>query len=169
MSGSHKEFPKKPVFVQLGLAALVGAGFLFADKPPAHAMADKEAKPIVVAAAKVLAPIGKVEVKEESAGSAARSGEEIYASTCGVCHNNGVAGAPKFDDKASWETRLSGGYSALIASAISFKLSSVTDRPKTHKPNESATALLICIRRLSATNSSIVLSSHLNDGALPTV
>ncbi len=121
MSGSHKEFPKKPVFIQLGLAALVGAGFLFADKPPAHAMAEKEAKPIVVAAAKVLAPIGKVEVKEESMASAARSGEEIYTSTCGTCHNNGIAGAPKLEDKASWETRLSGGFTALVASAIAGK------------------------------------------------
>ena len=42
---------------------------------------------------------------------------------------------------------------SLIASAISFRLSSVTERPNTHKPNESATALLICIRRLSVTSS----------------
>ena len=121
MSGSHKEFPKKAIGIQLGLAALVGFGFLVADKPAAHASADKEAKPIVVAAAKVLAPIGKVEVKEESMASAARSGEEIYTSTCGTCHDNGIAGAPKLEDKASWETRLSGGFTALVASAITGK------------------------------------------------
>jgi len=121
MSGSHKEFPKKAVFVQLGLAALVGAGFLLADKPVAHATAEKVIKPVVAAAAKVLAPIGKVEVKEEKMASAARSGKEIYGSTCGVCHDNGVAGAPKLDEKASWETRLTGGFSALVASAIAGK------------------------------------------------
>ena len=121
MSGSHKEFPKKAVAVQLGLAALVGIGFLFADKPAAHAGAEKVTKPIVVAAANILAPIGKVEVKEESMASAARSGEEIYTSSCGVCHNSGAAGAPKLEDKASWETRLSGGFSALVASAIAGK------------------------------------------------
>lgn len=121
MSGSHKEFPKKAVFIQLGLAALVGAGFLFADKPAAHAMAEKVEKPIVTAAAKVLAPIGKVEVKEEKMASAARSGKEIYASTCGVCHDNGVAGSPKLDAKADWETRLSGGFAALVTSAIKGK------------------------------------------------
>jgi len=121
MSGSHKEFPKKAVFLQLGLAALVGVGFLVADKPAVHAMAEKVTKPIVAAATKVLAPIGKVEVKEESMASAARSGEEIYTSTCGTCHNNGIAGAPKLEDKASWETRLSGGFTALVASAINGK------------------------------------------------
>lgn len=121
MSGSHKEFPKKAVFVQLGLAGLVGIGFLFADKPAVHAMADKVTKPIVTAAAKILAPVGKVEVKEESTASAARSGEEIYISTCGSCHNNGIAGAPKLDDKATWETRLSEGFSALVASSIKGK------------------------------------------------
>ena len=121
MSGSHKEFPKKAVSIQLGLAALVGVGYLFAEKPAVHAMAEKVEKPIVVAAAKVLAPIGKVEIKEESTASAARSGEEIYTATCGVCHDNGVAGAPKLDDKTSWETRLSGGYAALVTSAINGK------------------------------------------------
>lgn len=121
MSGSHKEFPKKAVVIQLGLAALVGIGFIFADKPAVHAMAEKVTKPIVAAAQKVLAPIGKVEVKEASAGSAARSGEEVYASGCGTCHDNGVAGAPKLDDKATWETRLSGGFTALVSSAINGK------------------------------------------------
>lgn len=121
MSGSHKEFPKKAVFIQLGLATLVGIGFLFADKPAVHALAEKVTKPIVAAAAKVLAPIGIVEVKEAVSGSVARSGEEIYASTCGVCHDNGVAGAPKLDDMVSWETRLSGGFTALVTSAINGK------------------------------------------------
>lgn len=121
MSGSHKEFPKKAVFIQLGLAALVGIGFLFADKSAVHATAEKVTKPIVTAAKKVLAPIGKVEVKEEKTASAARSGEEVYASGCGTCHDNGVAGAPKLDDKATWENRLSGGFTALVASAINGK------------------------------------------------
>lgn len=121
MSGSHTEFPKKAVFAQLGLAGLVGIGFLFADKHPAHAVVEKEAKPVVVAAQKALAPIGKVEVKEEKTASAMRSGEDIYASTCNACHGNGIAGAPKLEDKAAWESRLSGGFTALVASAIKGK------------------------------------------------
>ncbi len=121
MSGSHKEFPKKAVFIQLGLAALVGIGFLFADKSAVHATAEKVTKPIVKAAQKVLAPVGKVEIKEEKVASAARSGEEVYSAGCGTCHDNGVAGAPKLDDKADWETRLSGGFTALVASAINGK------------------------------------------------
>ncbi len=121
MSGSHKEFPKKAVGIQLGLAALVGIGFLFADKSAVHATAEKVTKPIVAAAQKVLAPIGKVEIKEEKTASAARSGEEVYASGCGTCHDNGVAGAPKLDDKATWEDRLSGGFTALVTSAINGK------------------------------------------------
>ena len=122
MSGSHKEFPKKAVGIQLGLAAFVGLGFLVVEKPAAlNAMTEKVTKPIVAAAAKVLAPIGKVEVKEASAGAAARTGEEVYASGCGTCHDGGIAGAPKIDDKATWETRLSGGFTALVASAINGK------------------------------------------------
>ena len=105
MSGSHKEFPKKAVAIQLGLAALVGIGYIFADKPAALAMAEKVTKPVVAAAQKILAPIGKVEVKEEQTASAMRSGKEIYAATCAVCHDNGVAGAPKLDESGTWETR----------------------------------------------------------------
>jgi len=120
MSGSHKEFPKKAILVQLGLAALVGIGFIFAEKPPAiQAMTDNVTKPVVAAAKKILAPIGKVEVKE--AGGAARSGEEIYASTCGACHDSGALESPKLDDIATWETRLSGGFTALVTSAINGK------------------------------------------------
>ena len=44
-----------------------------------------------------------------------------YDSVCAVCHAAGVAGAPKFGDKAAWAPRLKAGENALLASAIKGK------------------------------------------------
>jgi len=35
-----------------------------------------------------------------------KKGEEIYANHCAVCHENGVAGAPKINEKKEWQPRL---------------------------------------------------------------
>jgi cytochrome c5 len=48
-------------------------------------------------------------------------GAKIYASGCNACHAAGVAGAPKFGDKAAWAPRLQQGVAVLTASAIKGK------------------------------------------------
>ena len=48
-------------------------------------------------------------------------GKKIYDTTCTVCHGAGVAGAPKFGDKAAWGPRLKTGIDALYASALKGK------------------------------------------------
>ncbi|OGT89206.1 MAG: hypothetical protein A2286_05370 [Gammaproteobacteria bacterium RIFOXYA12_FULL_61_12] len=52
------------------------------------------------------------------AQAAGRPGEEIYNKTCKVCHEAGIAGSPKFGDKAAWEPRIAKGMDALMASAV---------------------------------------------------
>lgn len=47
-----------------------------------------------------------------------QSGEEIYKSTCSACHGAGVAGAPKFGDKAAWAPRIGQGYDTLLSHAL---------------------------------------------------
>lgn len=48
----------------------------------------------------------------------ADAGKKIYESACMACHAAGVAGAPKFGDKAGWAPRLAKGTDTLHASAI---------------------------------------------------
>jgi cytochrome c5 len=49
----------------------------------------------------------------------ANTPEQIYQKTCGVCHANGVANAPKKGDKAQWQIRLDQrGIEGLYLSAI---------------------------------------------------
>ncbi len=45
-------------------------------------------------------------------------GKEIYQSVCMACHATGVAGSPKFGDKAAWSPRLKDGVEASLARAI---------------------------------------------------
>ncbi len=51
--------------------------------------------------------------------SAARSGEDIYKSTCSACHGTGAAGAPVFGDKAAWAPRIKQGVDTLVSHAVS--------------------------------------------------
>ena len=84
---------------------------------PAAAVAPvAAAAPAVVAAAPVAAaaPAAATTV-------AAGAGEALYKQTCAVCHVAGVAGAPKFGDKAAWAPRVGTGLDALTATVIKGK------------------------------------------------
>lgn len=50
--------------------------------------------------------------------NAAGSGESTYKNSCAVCHVAGVAGAPKFGDKAAWKDRVAQGKDTLYERAI---------------------------------------------------
>jgi len=56
-----------------------------------------------------------------AAPAAARSGEDIYKSTCSACHGTGAAGAPVFGDKAAWAPRIKQGMDTLYNSALKGK------------------------------------------------
>lgn len=77
-------------------------------------------------------PIGRVHIEKpktqmaisapEAPAISAPAGQVIYEQRCMVCHRDGVAGAPKFRDEASWKARLAGrDIDALVASAIKGK------------------------------------------------
>ena len=50
--------------------------------------------------------------------SAGEVGKKVYESTCQMCHAAGVAGAPKFGDKAAWAPRIAQGKAKLYDSAL---------------------------------------------------
>ena len=51
------------------------------------------------------------------ASAGAAEGKKVYESTCVVCHGAGIAGAPKFGDKAQWAPRIAQGINVLFAHA----------------------------------------------------
>jgi len=45
-------------------------------------------------------------------------GEATYKAACFACHGTGVAGSPKFGDKAAWKARIATGNETLYTHAI---------------------------------------------------
>lgn len=62
----------------------------------------------------------QVATASPAAGAAAKpaDGKSTFDSVCTVCHTAGVAGAPKFGDKAAWAPRVAQGKAALYNSAL---------------------------------------------------
>ena len=98
-------------------AAPAAAAATVAEAPAAAAPV--AAAPVaVVAAAAPAAPIPAAAVKVAAGGGA---GEALYKQACVACHAAGVAGSPKFGDKAAWAPRIKTGLDMLTASAIKGK------------------------------------------------
>jgi len=75
-----------------------------------------------------IAPAGQVRTSAsavvdvaDATPAAPRSGAELANASCASCHTAGVAGAPKFDDKAEWDKRATAGLEALVASVVNGK------------------------------------------------
>ena len=75
------------------------------------------AAPATPAAATAAAPAPAA--PQAAAGGA--DGEALYKQSCVACHAAGVAGAPKFGDKAAWAPRLQQGMPALVQSVVKGK------------------------------------------------
>ena len=70
----------------------------------------------------VIIALGAVAAFVWLSASHAQDGHPAYEKTCSTCHAKGVGGAPRVDDSAQWQARLtSNGYSGLFVSAIKGK------------------------------------------------
>jgi cytochrome c5 len=87
-----------------------------AAAPPAAPEAAAAAKAAEAAMAKLSAPAAP-STATASAG-AAGEGKSVYDTTCHVCHGTGLAGSPKFGDKAAWAPRIATGMPALYNAAL---------------------------------------------------
>jgi cytochrome c5 len=121
------KFPEPAVPAGAGAAAATEAAATpEAATTPAAPVATAAATPAVAASA-TPAPAATAKVaaaastKVAAAGANAGAGEALYKQACVACHGAGVAGAPKFGDKAAWEPRIKTGLEALTTSAIKGK------------------------------------------------
>ena len=109
------------------MANAAGAKFAEPAAPAAAgaATAAAEAAPVApatpVAAAAPAAEAAPAAAAPVAAAAAAGAGEALYKQACQVCHAAGVAGAPKFGDKAAWSARLPAGIDALYNSVAKGK------------------------------------------------
>jgi cytochrome c5 len=95
------------------------AGAVTADAAAPAASVAAAATPAAPAAAE--APKAMAVAAVAATVAAAGAPPATYTQVCAVCHAAGVAGAPKFGDKAAWAPRLALGVDGLTASAIKGK------------------------------------------------
>ena len=109
------------------LTATAGGKFeMPAGLAAAAASAPTPAAAPTAAAAVVAAPVAAATPAPAPAAAskvvaAANNGEALYKQACMACHVAGVAGAPKFGDKAAWAPRINTGLDMLTASVIKGK------------------------------------------------
>jgi len=139
----HASFIKTPqqliVVIVLSFLVPIVAIILLVQLVVSHPAADPNAMTDEAIATR-LRPVGRVEFgaagaaagskgpaapKSQAAAASATprkpDGKKVYDTTCMVCHATGVAGAPKFGDKAAWAPHLVHGMDALLQSALKGK------------------------------------------------
>ncbi len=82
---------------------------------PATAGADEAAAAAAIAALPAAAPAPAAAAAPAAAGGAVPA---LYTQACAMCHESGLAGAPKHGDKAAWAPRLAQGEATLVDHAI---------------------------------------------------
>jgi cytochrome c5 len=110
-----------PVLIIIGLVAYVTS-----DSKPAgttqvesYSLGGVTAPDLERGVAERLRKVGTVEIRD--ANRPLKSGEEVFKAQCAACHEQGVAGAPKFGDAAAWSARIRTGFEALVTSALKGK------------------------------------------------
>lgn len=115
------------ILIFIAAALYVLARVVSARTQEQHVLTDPAMK---AAVAERIAPVGKVAIAgqdnsalapaqpAQAAPAADLGGEEVYNMACVACHGAGVAGAPKFGDKAAWVPRLAKGDATLNEHAI---------------------------------------------------
>lgn len=92
-----------------------------ADAPAATEQPVQDAGAPVASASEPLTtaqPTQQVEAVTPAQETAKADGKKVYESACFACHASGVAGAPKFGDKAAWGPRIKQGEATLYEHAI---------------------------------------------------
>jgi len=99
-------------------AAVASAPAAVAPAAPAMAAAAPAAAGMAVAAASAAASAAPAKAAPAAASDA---GKKLYDTACMACHAAGIAGSPKFGDKAAWAPRIATGMDALYTSVIKGK------------------------------------------------
>ena len=113
-SGGHFDEPKAPA------AAASGAAPAAAAAPAATPAPAPMAAPAAMAPAAAPAKAAATAVAT-AAPLSADAGKALFNQVCTACHTAGVAGAPKFGDKAAWAPRIAQGLDTLVSHAINGK------------------------------------------------
>lgn len=111
-AGSNAQSPEA---VAARIKPVADEGYTMVDAPAAQAAAPAPA----ASAPDAMAPAAAApEAPAAPAKLAADAGKKTYEAACIACHGAGIAGAPKFGDKAAWAPRIKQGKDVLYTHAI---------------------------------------------------
>ncbi len=115
--GAHggRSLKDEPVMKPESVASRIAPVAKLELDPNASAPAPAAAPAAAVAAVAIPAAPAK------AGGADAGKGKALYDTICMACHAAGVAGAPKFADKAAWAPRIKTGVAALYDSVLKGK------------------------------------------------
>ncbi|MPM29248.1 Cytochrome c6 [bioreactor metagenome] len=114
-AGGKFPIPEKPADgASAPEAAAAAAPVAAAEPAPAPAPASAAEPAPAAAVAPAAAPAAPATASADAA-------KALYDKTCFACHAAGVAGAPKFGDKAAWAKYLEQGMDTMVKTAISGK------------------------------------------------
>jgi|SRR5450631_4137046 cytochrome c5 len=119
MSDEHTSFIKTPkqlaIVVLLAFAVPIGLIVLLSQLVTGLVpMGSSEADNQVLSR---IQPVGQL-VFADATPSGNKTGEQVFQAVCKTCHESGLAGAPKFGDRAAWAAPIKEGNNALVAHAI---------------------------------------------------
>jgi cytochrome c5 len=123
-SGAKFAEPQAPAAASAPTASAPTAAVMSAAAPAAVAAVANAASAVpaaAAAAATAVAAAAAPAAAKPAAASASDAGKKVYDTYCAACHVAGVAGAPKFADKAAWAPRIATGMDALYGSVIKGK------------------------------------------------
>ena len=79
---------------------------------------DTSSEAALKATAARIQPVATLVALDANAPKVEKSGQEVYDAVCASCHAAGALGAPKFENKGDWGSRIAQGYDILIKHAI---------------------------------------------------
>jgi cytochrome c5 len=126
-SGAKFAEPQAPAAASAPTASAPTAAVMSAAAPAAVAAVANAASAVpaattaATAAATAVAAAAAPAAAKPAAASASDAGKKVYDTYCAACHVAGVAGAPKFADKAAWAPRIATGMDALYGAVIKGK------------------------------------------------
>ncbi|MDD9857039.1 MAG: c-type cytochrome [Gammaproteobacteria bacterium] len=114
MNLRHFPSPIPMLLAVIALGAAVGPA-VWADHNSPEAL---EARIAPAGRLNVLAPGEANAGAAETVSQAPQGAQAVYDSVCAVCHDAGIAGAPRTGDAEAWTARIEQGMAVLVQNAI---------------------------------------------------
>lgn len=114
----HVKNPVQIFWLAMAFLIVVGGAMFFIDKNTNDLRMGKARPDTSEGVASRIQPVAQFALHIVEGDRPLKTGKEVYDATCATCHATGVAGAPKFGDKAAWAPYIETGYEAMLQVAL---------------------------------------------------